>query len=179
MRCHRTKALYARRLASPWHVTNLRNYVNLSAIGVPLISLDSIKLAPVGLGSGMRGLPGDFTPPSRFVRAAFFSQALPQPETTDKAIYQGFHLLNAFDIPYGAVRVTGGGDTDSSGKDSVDYTQFSSVADTKNLRWYYRTYDDQIRVIDLERALDAAGDKVQTISMEAEPAIVDSSTAFQ
>jgi choloylglycine hydrolase len=158
----------------PWHVTNLRNYVNLTAIDVPPISLDSIKLAPPGLGSGMRGLPGDFTPPSRFVRAVFFSQALPQPETTEKAVYQGFHLLNAFDIPYGAVREPEGG------TDAIDYTQWSTVADTKNLRWYYRTYDDQtIRVVDLKQALAAAGDTVRLISMEAEPAIVDSSTAFQ
>ena len=49
-----------------WHVTNLRNYVNLTVTNVPPVDLAGIKLAGLGQGSGMLGLPGDFTPPSRF-----------------------------------------------------------------------------------------------------------------
>ncbi|PYJ17723.1 MAG: hypothetical protein DME96_05080, partial [Verrucomicrobia bacterium] len=55
--------------AFDWHMTNLRNYVNFSMTNVPPVKLGSIKLLPFGQGSGMLGLPGDFTPPSRFVRA--------------------------------------------------------------------------------------------------------------
>jgi Linear amide C-N hydrolases, choloylglycine hydrolase family len=47
-----------------WHMTNLRNYVNFSVTNVPPVKLGSIKLEPFGQGSGMLGLPGDFTPPS-------------------------------------------------------------------------------------------------------------------
>ena len=61
-----------------WHLTNLRNYVNLSVTNVPPVDIAGIKLPGFGQGSGMLGLPGDFTPPSRFVRAVAFSQsALP------------------------------------------------------------------------------------------------------
>ena len=59
-----------------WHMANLRNYVNFSMTNVPPVKLGSVKLEPFGQGSGMLGLPGDFTPPSRFVRAVAFSQSV-------------------------------------------------------------------------------------------------------
>lgn len=56
-----------------WHLLNLRNYANLRAIGAPASrDIDGVSLTPFGAGSGMLGLPGDFTPPSRFIRAAAF-----------------------------------------------------------------------------------------------------------
>ena len=60
-----------------WHMINLRNYVNQTAMDVPTLSLSGETVAPLGQGTGMLGLPGDFTPPSRFVRAAAF--AVPRP----------------------------------------------------------------------------------------------------
>ncbi|MGO9919859.1 MAG: linear amide C-N hydrolase [Isosphaeraceae bacterium] len=42
---------------------------------MPPIEVGGVKLAQFGQSSGMRGLPGDFTPPSRFVRAVAFSQS--------------------------------------------------------------------------------------------------------
>jgi hypothetical protein len=53
-------------------------------------------------------------------------------------------------------------------------------ADTKNLRRYLRTFDDQtIRVIDLKEAAAAAGGKMRTIAMGlAEQLIEDASRDF-
>ena len=82
-----------------WHMTNLRNYVNFSFNNHPPIQLGSVKLEPFGQGSGMLGMPGDFTPPSRFVRAVAFSQSVLQPKTGDDAVLTAFHILNNFDIP--------------------------------------------------------------------------------
>ena len=56
-----------------WHMTNLSNYVNLTATNVPPATAGELKISSFGQGSGMHGLPGDFTPPSRFVRAVAFS----------------------------------------------------------------------------------------------------------
>ena len=58
-----------------WHMTNLRNYVNLSAVTIPNKKIEDLDFAALGAGSGMIGLPGDFTPPSRFVRATPNHQA--------------------------------------------------------------------------------------------------------
>ena len=52
-----------------WHMTNLRNYVNLSQDSIPDKKIEKLDFKPLGAGSGMIGLPGDMTPPSRFIRA--------------------------------------------------------------------------------------------------------------
>jgi choloylglycine hydrolase len=157
-----------------WHMTNLRNYVNLTATNVPPIDLGGITLAQFGQGSGMRGLPGDFTPPSRFVRAVAFSQAALPSDTAQDAVLQVFHILNNFDIPVGAVRETGGGQL------HTDYTVWTSAADLKNLRWCLRTHADQsIRCVDLRKAVDAAQGKMQLVKMDSRQPVVDVSTSFK
>ncbi len=157
-----------------WHMTNLRNYVNLTATNVPPIDLGGIKLAQFGQGSGMRGLPGDFTPPSRFVRAVAFSQSAVPADTATLAVLQAFHILNNFDIPYGAVREV------DHGQMNAEMTTWTSVSDLKNLRWYFRTYKDQsIRSVDLKKALAAAQGEIKFIKMDAPQPVADVSTNFK
>ena len=57
----------------PWHRQNLSNYANLSFVDPPAERLSGLAIEPLGCGSGLLGLPGDFTPPSRFVRAVFLN----------------------------------------------------------------------------------------------------------
>jgi len=68
-----------------WQMTNLRNYVNLSMTSAAPINVRPIALKPTGQGSGMLGMPGDFTPLSRFVRAVAFSQSVLPFETGNDA----------------------------------------------------------------------------------------------
>ena len=94
----------------------------------------------------MVGMPGDFTPPSRFVRAAIFSNTAIPSETSDLAVFQAFHILNQFDIPVGVIR------EESDGKIYTDSTLMTCVRDPKSLKYYFRTYDDQtIKVVDLKK----------------------------
>jgi choloylglycine hydrolase len=156
-----------------WHMTNLRNYVNLSATNVPPLNLGGVTLAQFGQGSGLRGLPGDFTPPSRFVRAVAFSQSAMPSDTAAQAVLAAFHILNNFDIPYGAVRDTQGGQV------HAEYTTWTSASDLKNLVWYFRTYGDQsIHSVDLKKALTSAQGKIRLIKMESRQPIDDVSTDF-
>jgi choloylglycine hydrolase len=112
----------------------------------------------------MLGLPGDFTPPSRFVRAAMFSQAAAPNKTADAAVLAVFHILNQFDIPEGSVVNA------AVGEPTDEITEWTSVADLKNLRWYFRTHKDQsIRMVDLEQAVEAANGEIVTIEMETSP----------
>lgn len=55
-----------------WQLTNLNNYVNLYPGDASPRKLSGITLQPTGGNSGFLGIPGDDTPPSRFVRAAFY-----------------------------------------------------------------------------------------------------------
>ena len=61
-----------------------------------------------------------------------------------------------------------------------EITEWTSVADLKNLRWYFRTFTDQsIHVVDLKEAVEAAKGKVRILKMEgtSQP-IADASTNF-
>ncbi len=129
-----------------WHMTNLRNYITLGATTPNPKKVFGVTLKPLGQGAGMLGLPGDFTPPSRFVRAAAFAGSTIPAKTAEEGVMQMFHILNSFDIPVGAAR------TVEKGKIFSDYTMLTVVRDTKNLRYYYKTYDDQnIKMLDMKK----------------------------
>ncbi|MGA7457121.1 MAG: choloylglycine hydrolase family protein, partial [Methyloceanibacter sp.] len=87
-----------------WHMTNLNNYLTLSPTDVTSAKLGPLTLEAFGTGAGLHGLPGDFTPPSRFVRAAIFAQSATPNATADDAVLSAFHILNQFDIRKGSVK---------------------------------------------------------------------------
>jgi choloylglycine hydrolase len=130
----------------PWHMTNLSNYVNLSVLDVEPIDLDGQTLTAIGAGSGWLGLPGDFTPPSRFVRAvALAGTAYPDADSTG-ATRTAMHILGSFDIPKGTVRakspegITG---AEAAAAGLGDFTSFVSVCELGAAPSYgYRMYDD-------------------------------------
>ena len=156
-----------------WHLTNLSNYVNMTVNNIPQIQLDGREVVGLGQGTGMLGLPGDFTPPSRFVRAAAFTNSALPVDTAREGILQTFHLLNQFDIPKGAARGI------DHGQEVADYTLWTSAADLKNLRFYYRTYgDSRIRVVDLS-AVDFDANDIRTISLQGEEHFDDVSRQAQ
>ncbi len=109
-----------------WHMTNLGNYINLSAKDITSEKLGPVTLTAIGSGTGMLGLPGDFTPPSRFVRAVMFSQAAVPNADSEDAVFSAFHILNQFDIPKGSV-ING-----AVGKPAAEITEWTSVNDLKN-----------------------------------------------
>ena len=131
----------------PWHMTNLNNYVNLRPGSAPDYQLNTnIQLMPLGHGSGMLGLPGDFTAPSRFVRAAFYVATSPLWKTSWDAVQQAFHILNNFDIPIGSQFAKG-----QAPEGMQSATQFTAATDQKEMRFYYRTaYNSNLRCIDLQ-----------------------------
>lgn len=128
-----------------WHLTNLNNYINLFTGAAPNKTMGSLALSPIGGGSGLLGIPGDMTPPSRFVRAAFFQTAAPKLATTTETVLQAFHILNNFDIPIG-IQFT---DTESVA-DIPSATQWTVATDLQNKKIYYRTmFNSEIRYFDL------------------------------
>jgi choloylglycine hydrolase len=144
-----------------WQMTNLANYINLSVKDIESAKVGPVTINAFGAGAGLVGLPGDFTPPSRFVRAVIFSQAAVPNATAEDAVLAAFHILNQFDIPKGSLLNSAGGETLN------EITEWTSVADLKNLRWYFRTFTDQsIHVVDLKQAVEAAKGEIATIEME-------------
>lgn len=142
-----------------WQMTNLNNYVNLYPGTVSPHKLGNVELFSFGAGSGLLGIPGDVTPPSRFVRATFYQVTAPQKSTAIETVLQCFQILNNFDIPIGIEF-----STSETPPDIPSATQWTSATDIKNGIIYFRTmYDSTIRSIDL-RTIDFS-----TILYRAEP----------
>ena len=58
-----------------------------------------------GHGSGLRGIPGDFSPPSRLIRTlSFMNSANRKAKGGHAARNLPLHILNDVDIPKGVVR---------------------------------------------------------------------------
>ena len=66
----------------PWHVTNLRHYIGISTQQSESKTLGGMTLT--AFKDLERSLPGDYTPPSRFIRAAYLKEHLePAAHETD------------------------------------------------------------------------------------------------
>jgi choloylglycine hydrolase len=106
-----------------WHLTNLGMYAHLSNLSsdravkfgkVAYRPPGSLSAEPSGIpseyrstgipgmGDGLAGIPGDFRPPSRFIRTAYMKKFAVPPATEQEAVSQAFHLLNGVDIVKGA-----------------------------------------------------------------------------
>ncbi|AUC14064.1 hypothetical protein BTO06_02320 [Tenacibaculum sp. SZ-18] len=128
----------------PWHLTNLKNYISIGVEEISPVKIGTLEITPTGAGSGMLGLPGDYTPPSRFVRATAMRNSVTALENGERAISEAFRILNNFDIPIGTM----GTKHDPS---ILGDTQYTTAADTKSLKYYYRTMNNhRIRVLDLK-----------------------------
>jgi len=131
-----------------WHEINVRNYLNLSSIAVSDKNMANINFRPLGGGSGMIGLPGDNTPPSRFIRAVAFTQTARPTATVDETMYELFRILDNFNIPLGGAE--GAGENVST--DMRSATIWTSGYDTKNLVMYYHTQNNRrVRMVDFKR----------------------------
>ncbi len=117
---------------------------------------------PFGAGAGFQGIPGDVTPPSRFVRAAFYKATAPQCATAYDAVLQSFHILNNFDIPIGI---------EHAARECTyipSATQWTSAIDLTNSKVYYSTaYNNNIRCINMKK-IDFGKVKYQSYPLDKE-----------
>ncbi len=142
-----------------WHITNLRNYLNLSKVALPSKRIEEMDFAPLGGGSGMIGLPGDNTPPSRFVRAVAFSQTARPTPMGQETVYELFRMLDNFNLPLGSAE----GEGEAKTKDMRSSTIWTTVYDTKNKALYYHTqHNRRVRTVDLS-AIDFASLREQVL----------------
>ncbi len=84
-----------------WHMTNVRNYINLSQKGFPDKILNGLEIKPTGHGTSLLGMPGDNTPPSRFIRATVWTQLARELDNSEEAVYEVFRILDNFQLPLG------------------------------------------------------------------------------
>jgi choloylglycine hydrolase len=151
-----------------WHLINVRNFLNLKAMSAGPIKVDASVLSPIGSGSGLLGIPGDWTPPSRFVRIAAMRHFAMTPQDAERGVVLAEHLLGSVTIPRGLELI----------KDEVslraNFTRWSVIKDLRNRVLYYRGYEDHaFRAIHLPK-LDLRPDaKRFSFAMPAGGGIID------
>lgn len=133
----------------PWQLTNLKNYANLSPYSPKTIIIDGYKYSGTGQGSGMFGLPGDTTPPSRFVKMTMLTKtALPVNDAMG-ALILAHHIINTVDIARGTVRGEKG---KSENSNDMETTQWTVFKDLKNRILYFTSYNNStLQAIDMNK----------------------------
>ncbi|MBZ5215258.1 choloylglycine hydrolase family protein [Bacillus paralicheniformis] len=118
----------------PWHLTNLRNYIGLQPGQFAAKKMGDLTLSAFGQGSGLSGLPGDFTPPSRFVRSAVLKEHMKPVSNETEGVSAAFHILSNMNIPKGIVMTDNGED---------DYTQYTAVMCSETCSYYFHHYQNR------------------------------------
>ena len=158
-----------------WHIQNLRNYVNLTAENAAPVKLGNTTYAGTGQGSGLHGLPGDPTPPSRFVMAAATSYLADKPKDATAALTLAQHLIDRVDIPKGLVR-----DYSQGGKPMGDYTQWTVFRDHANKVYFWRSYDDTgLKSLDLKTVDFSAGQPMRSLPVNSAKQAVETLSQAQ
>ena len=147
----------------PWQITNLRNYIKLGSLNAGPKAFSGVVLKQAGQGSGWLGLPGDWTPPARFVRVVqMVNAAFPAKDVKEALILAG-HIINTVDIPHGVIR-----DEQKDEKSPVvsEYTPWTVYKDLTNRILYFRTYENSnLRFIDLKKLVSEPSGKSRTVPM--------------
>jgi len=107
----------------PFHDENAKLYMHLS-------TKQPTDTENFTGGVGAIGLPGDYTSPSRFVKAAWLAKA--QNGHTELSVPDVFSTLMSVAPPRAAV---------ITASEEAHFTRYTACIDTENLEYYYRTYD--------------------------------------
>lgn len=116
-----------------WHKENLRNYMNLFPQMPKEVKWGKAKMTAFGSGSLMRGIPGDYYSPSRFVRVAYLNTHYPVKDNEAENVSRLFHTLTGVAMIDGAAQMG-----DGACEKTIYTGGYSAPAKT----YYYNTYED-------------------------------------
>ena len=135
--------------AFQFQLTNLCQYMNLIS-GYPKNCFSDLEgIAPYGQGLGSFGLPGDYSPSSRFVKAAWLLLNSVCPRDDSGSLAQFFHILDSVSVIRGSVL---------SQDDACDTTTYACCINATRGIYYYKTYsNNQLTAVDIRHEnLDAS-----------------------
>lgn len=145
-----------------FQTTNLCQYMNLTT-SCPQNCFSNIKsLAPFGQGLGSFGLPGDYSPASRFVKAAYLSMNSVCERDEMSSISQLFHILDSVSMIRGSVVTS---------KQLYDTTTYTCCMNATKGIYYYKTYSNsQLTAVDIHRE-DLEAETLKAYPLAADPQI--------
>lgn len=128
----------------PFYQSYLCNYMNLSSQPPINRFAEKLDLNPYGQGMGGIGLPGDASPASRFVKAAFLKWNSKCAQEENANISQFFHILDGVSMVQGSVITPEG---------KCDITTYSCCINTDKGTYYYKTYENnQIQAVRMQES---------------------------
>lgn len=116
-----------------FHRENLNNYLGVTPTMPAPVKWRDAELAPYGSGAGMRGLPGDFFSPSRFVRAAYFNSHYPAQTGEAANVARLFHTLGGSAMIDGAAIMADG---------KFEKTVYTGGYSSATKSYYHSTYEN-------------------------------------
>lgn len=126
-----------------YHLTNLQNYMGISAKQPSNNFSTNFALNPLGQGMGGIGLPGDSSPTSRFIKASFLKENSSCTTDEKSNISQFFHILDAVSFVQGSVVTP---------EEKNDITIYSCCINGDSGDYYYKTYNNnQISVVSMKK----------------------------
>jgi len=144
-----------------YHMTYLCDFANLTSFPHKN-NFGNIDLTPYSRGIGAKGLPGDNSSTSRFVRAAFTKLNSLSGDSENESISQVFHILGSVNQTRGCVRLEGG-------KNMI--TEYTSCINLHKGIYYYTTYGNRcISSVDINRC-NLEGDGLSVFSLVKEQII--------
>lgn len=156
-----------------WHVTNIRNYINLSPYIPTPVTSGGLTFTATGQGSGMVGLPGDASPPSRFVKMSVMLKSVYPVSAAADALNMAQHIINNVDLPAGFARSV------ENGQEASDTTQWVVFKDLTNKILYYRTYNDMtLRSVTFSKLDFSETASLFKMPLAAEPYVMDVTSKF-
>ena len=132
----------------PHQLRHLSLYRNLTPQEVSDARFSSnFPLSTDTRGTGAMGLPGDWSSPSRFVRAAFVKMNALSKSTEVDSVNQFFHILGTVEQVEGCLRI----------KEAHERTQYTSCCNSERAIYYCKIHGNhQITSVSLlQEALDA------------------------
>lgn len=98
-------------------------------------SIDTILHPDYSNGTGMIGLPGDYSSISRFIKLYILQKFCKPPKCIHDGITTCLHILNNFDILKG---------TSLNNDNREIYTQYTIIYDPNSSEAYFKTYENQM-----------------------------------
>ena len=145
---------------------------NMSPDPAATLKVAGVSLPASSSGEGFNGLPGDFLSSSRFVQAFTFSRFAPRNLSTQQQVGTAFRILGQFDLPPGSINLpVGSAYGGANNAASYEITEWTVVADMKNLVYYISTYDNpDLRSLRFDQ-LPLAGGQIKTMPLDQRPQI--------
>lgn len=116
-----------------WHKENLRNYMNLFPQMPKEVKWGKATMKAFGSGSLIRGLPGDYYSPSRFIRVAYLNTHYPVQSDEARNVSRLFHTLTGVAMIEGAAQM-------GDGKSEI--TVYTGGYSSATKTYYYNTYEN-------------------------------------